>query len=109
MRANLDAIVADLKGRGTVVILAGMLAAPNMGKAYASEYNAVFPAVAKKHGALFYPFFTDGVTAVPSLLLADQMHPNAKGVSVMVNRMLPVVKKGLDVAAARPSRQVAAR
>jgi acyl-CoA thioesterase-1 len=109
MRASLDAIVAELKARGTVVIVAGMLAAPNLGKAYASEYNAVFPAVAKKHGALFYPFFTDGVTAVPSLLLADQMHPNARGVGVMVTRMLPVVRQGLARAEAQPARQVAAR
>jgi acyl-CoA thioesterase-1 len=109
MRANLDAIITDLKGRGTVVILAGMLAAPNMGQVYASDYNAVFPALAKKHGTLFYPFFTDGVTAVPALLLSDQMHPNARGVAVMVDRMLPVVRRALAAAEARPSQRVADR
>lgn len=109
MRSNLDAIIADLKGRGSIVILAGMLAAPNMGKSYAAEYNAVFPALARKHGILFYPFFTDGVTAVPALLLNDQMHPNAKGVSVMVTRMLPVVRQGLDAAGERPRQPLARR
>lgn len=91
-RANLDAILTELNQRGIPVVLAGMLAAPNMGPAYAREYNAIFPALAKKHGAALYPFFTNGVTAQPRYLLADGMHPNAEGVGVMVKGILPVVR-----------------
>jgi len=96
MKVNLDAIVGDLKKQGIPVILAGMLAAPNMGQAYAKEYNAVFPAVAKSHGVALYPFFTNGVTANPKLLLADGMHPNKAGVGVMVKGILPTVRTQLD-------------
>ena len=94
-RANLDAIVGELRKRGIPVVVAGMVAAPNMGAAYAKEYNAIFPAIAKKHGATLYPFFLQGVAAQPSLQLADGMHPNKQGVAVMVRNILPTVRKAL--------------
>lgn len=94
-RANLDAIIGELRRQGVTVVLAGMLAAPNMGAAYAREYNAMFPALAKKHGAILYPFFTDGVTANPKLLLADGMHPNPAGTREMARRIAPSVEKAL--------------
>jgi len=95
-RTNLDAILTELNRRGIPVVMAGMLAAPNLGPAYGKEYNAMFPALAKKHGATLYPFFLNGVAAQKPLLLADGMHPNPKGVSVMVTNMLPTVRRALD-------------
>jgi acyl-CoA thioesterase-1 len=94
-KANLDAILTELDKRGIPVVLAGMLAAPNLGPAYAKEFNAIFPALAKKHGATLYPFFTNGVTAQPKYLLADGMHPNPAGVGVMVKGILPTVRTQL--------------
>lgn len=94
-RANLDAIVGELRRQGIPVVVAGMQAAPNMGAAYAKEYNAIFPAIAKKHGATLYPFFLQGVAAQPKLQLADGMHPNREGVAVMVRNILPTVRKAL--------------
>lgn len=93
--ANLDAILAEFDKRQIPVIVAGMLAAPNMGAAYGKDYNAVFPALAKKHGDTLYPFFLNGVTTNPKLQLADQMHPNAAGVAVMVKNILPTVRSQL--------------
>ncbi|MCG2841421.1 arylesterase [Sandaracinobacter sp. RS1-74] len=94
-RANLDAILTELNKRGIPVVLAGMLAAPNMGPVYGKEFNALYPALAKKHGATLYPFFTQGVTANPKLLLADGMHPNKQGVALMVKNITPTVQKAL--------------
>lgn len=94
-RANLDAILAEFDKRGIPVIVAGMLAAPNLGPAYAKEFNALYPQMAKKHGATLHPFFTQGVTANPKLLLTDGMHPNRQGVALMVKNILPVVKREL--------------
>lgn len=98
-RANLDAILGELRRQGVTVVLAGMLAAPNMGAGYGREFNAMFPALAKKHGAILYPFFTDGVTANQKLLLADGMHPNPAGTREMARRILPSVEKALAEAA----------
>lgn len=94
-RANLDAILAELRRRRIPVLLAGMRAAPNMGEAYARAFNAIHPALARQYGVPLYPFFLQGVAATPALQLKDGMHPNARGVSVIVKGILPYVRKAL--------------
>ncbi|MFC5586782.1 arylesterase [Nitratireductor kimnyeongensis] len=93
---NLDRMIAMLKERGQHVILAGMLAAPNLGEDYAAAFNPIFPALAEKHEIPLIPFFLDVVAAEPALLLEDGMHPNAAGVARMVERILPIVREVID-------------
>jgi acyl-CoA thioesterase-1 len=95
-KANLDAMIKDFKARGIRVILAGMLAQPNLGAAYAREFNGLYPALAKANQVTLYPFFMDGVAAVPGMQLSDGLHPTARGVTVIVNKMLPTVLRELD-------------
>jgi acyl-CoA thioesterase I len=95
-RTNLDAMLTDLRKRNIRVLLAGMLAPPNMGKAYAGRYNAIFPELAKKYGTAYYPFLLDGVAAQPGLLLEDGIHPNTKGAAIMAKRLMPPVRKLLE-------------
>ncbi len=90
-RANLDAILTKLKARGVGVLLAGMLAPPNMGPDYGRAFNAIYPDLAAKHDVALYPFFLDGVAALRDLNLADGIHPNGKGVGIIVERILPHV------------------
>lgn len=92
-RANLEAIVAKLKARKIPVLLAGMLSPPNMGADYAKSFNAIFPELAATNGLVFYPFFLDGVATHQDLILSDGLHPTAKGVSVIVARILPRVEE----------------
>ena len=94
--ANLDAIVARLRAQKRGVLIAGMLAPPNLGKDYADAFNAVFPAVAARHDVTLYPFLLDGVVADPALNQADGIHPNAAGVKVIVERMLPSVLQAIQ-------------
>jgi acyl-CoA thioesterase-1 len=93
---NLDAMLARLKKRGIAVLLAGMVAAPNLGHAYGEAFGAIYPKLAEKYGATLYPFFLDGVAGNASLELEDGMHPNASGVDKMVERILPTVEKALS-------------
>jgi acyl-CoA thioesterase-1 len=95
-RANLDAMLTEFRKRGIPVILAGMFGGPNLGVRYVDEFNAIYPALAKKHGAVHYPFFLKGVAFNRPLLLDDGLHPNRQGVAVMVGNMLPTVKASLD-------------
>jgi acyl-CoA thioesterase-1 len=95
-KANLDSMITTFKAKGVPVMLAGMLAQPNLGTAYTKEFNALYPALAKKHGIAFYPFFMDGVATVPGMQIADGMHPSPRGVKVIVGKMLPMVEKALD-------------
>lgn len=90
-RANLSAIIELLKSRGIPVLLAGMVAPPNMGPDYASRFNAIYGDLAKTYNIPLYPFLLDGVAAHPALNQADGMHPNAAGVGVIVERLAPVV------------------
>lgn len=93
--ANLDRIVGRLKERHMGVILAGMHAPPEIGRGYAKDFDAVFPAVAKAHGVTLYPDLLAGVGRDPALHQGDAIHPNAKGVAIMAARLAPVVKKAL--------------
>ncbi len=93
--ANLSAILTDLKKRGIPVLLAGMLAAPNMGKAYQTRFDAVYPKLARQYSVKLYPFFLNGVTANRTLLLKDGLHPTGKGVGVVVAGILPQVRGAL--------------
>jgi acyl-CoA thioesterase-1 len=94
-RANLDAILAELQARHIKVLLAGMRAAPNMGPDYVRAFEAMYPALARKYRVAFYPFFLDGVAANRALIQADGRHPNARGVDIIVGRMVPVVRGAL--------------
>ena len=93
MERNLDAILTRLSAEGIPVLLAGIMSPRNMGPDYAAEFNAVYPRVAEKHGALFYPFFLDGVALDPDLMQADGTHANEDGVAEIVRRMMPLVRE----------------
>ena len=94
-RANLDFILAELKRQSVPTILAGMRSAPNMGKAYAAEFEGIYPALARKYGAKLYPFFLNGVTGNRALVQSDGMHPNPRGVDVVVRGIQPTVSAAL--------------
>jgi acyl-CoA thioesterase-1 len=92
-KANLSAIIVSLKATGAKVLLAGMLASPNMGGDYMADFDPIYGQLAEEHGIALYPFFLDGVATFPELNLADGKHPTGVGVSIIVTRMLPLVKR----------------
>ncbi|MER8746488.1 MULTISPECIES: arylesterase [unclassified Mesorhizobium] len=92
---NLDDMLAKLKARKIAVLLAGMRAAPNLGADYQNAFDAIYPKLAAKYDVPLYPFFLDGVAGQSGLQLEDGLHPNPKGVAVMVERILPAVEKAV--------------
>ena len=101
-RDALDRILARLGERGIPVLLTGMYASRNLGPEYVARFEAIFPDLAKKYGVPLYPFFLDGVAGVRELGLPDGLHPTAKGVQVVVERILPTVEHFVAQLAARP-------
>jgi acyl-CoA thioesterase-1 len=94
-RANLDAILTELKRRQIPAMLTGMMASRNMGPDYAAAFDRIYPGLAKKYGVPLYPFFLDGVVGHRELQLADGMHPNPKGIVTIVERVAPMTARAL--------------
>lgn len=88
----LDQIITKLRSKKLAVLLTGMQAPRNMGPEYTKEFDGIYPRLARKHGVAFYPFFLDGVATEPKLNQSDGIHPNAEGVDVIVERILPAVQ-----------------
>lgn len=95
-RANLEAILTELKKRDIPTMLTGMVAAPNMGTDYAAAFNPIYPELAEEFGVPLYPFFLEGVIGNRALLLPDSMHPNDRGVDAIVSRVSPLIAAGLE-------------
>ncbi|MDP3852496.1 arylesterase [Phenylobacterium sp.] len=94
-KANLDRIVARLKARKIAVVVAGLKPPSVIGRAYAREFEAVFAAVARAHGAVLYPNLLAGVAQTPGLNQKDGFHPNAQGVQIIARGLAPVVARAL--------------
>jgi len=95
IRANLDKIVKRLKARGVTVVLAGLEAPPVIGRNYARDFDAIFPAVAKANGVLLARNLLEGVALDSRYNQRDGIHPNAAGVRIVARRLAPVVAKAL--------------
>ena len=102
-RSSLDSILARLKEKNVKVLIAGMLASPSLGKSYRDEFDAIYPDLAAKYGALLYPFFLEGVSGHPQFTLTDGLHPNAAGVETIVQNILPTARLLLASLGDKPS------
>jgi acyl-CoA thioesterase-1 len=91
-KATLAAILDKARAAHLPTLIAGMRAAPNLGPEYDRAFDAIYPALAKAYHVPLYPFFLDGVAGDPKLNQPDGEHPNAEGVEVIVERILPAVE-----------------
>jgi len=91
VRDNLNKIIEKIQDRGAKVLLIGMLAPPNWGEEYKHSFDRIFPELAEAHHLPLYPFFLEGVAMKPELNQPDGLHPNERGVGVLVDRIAPVV------------------
>jgi acyl-CoA thioesterase I len=91
--SNLAKIVARLQAAKIKVLLLGMKAPGNWGPSFQKRFDAIYPTIAAKYKVPLYPFFLDGVALDQKLNQADDLHPNAAGVKVIVARVAPVVER----------------
>jgi acyl-CoA thioesterase-1 len=94
-RANLDGILSELKSRGIDTMMTGMMASRNLGPDYVAKFDPIYPDLARKFGVSLYPFFVEGVLGRRELLLDDGMHPNAKGIVTIVDKVAPLAAQEL--------------
>lgn len=92
---NLLAAGQMAKKAGVRLIVLGMKAPPNYGKAFTKAHAAVYAAVAKKLGAPLLPFYLEGVAGYPKLNQADGIHPTEAGHTKVAEKLAPFLKKHL--------------
>lgn len=102
-RANLDAILAKADARHIPVLLVGIQAPGNYGPAYKAEFEAIYPDLARVHGAALVPDFLaplraarEAGTPQDELLQPDGLHPTARGVALVVDMLGPQVQAVLE-------------
>jgi acyl-CoA thioesterase-1 len=109
-RANLDAILSEVRGtRGLPVLLVGLESPGNYGPAYKQAFDSMYPELAEQYGALVEQSFLAPLTAEVDIATArarymqpDGIHPNAEGVAVIVEALGPRVAELVAEAEARP-------
>lgn len=102
-RANLDAILAKAKERGLPVLLVGIPAPLNYGAEYKRDFDAMYPDLSRKYATLLMPnllapLLADGAdpSSAARYFQSDGLHPNAKGVRMIVDGLGPEVLLLLD-------------
>ncbi|WDR06304.1 arylesterase [Devosia rhodophyticola] len=96
VRDNLSQILAALAAKEVPVLIAGMMANRALGPDYVKQFDAIYPDLASKYGAILYPFYLDGVALDPALNQPDMRHPNAAGVKKIIAAIMPYVISLLD-------------
>jgi acyl-CoA thioesterase-1 len=99
--ANLEKMILRIQASGAHILLAGMRATEDKDTDFKQRFDAIYPALATKYALPCYPFFLEGVAGDPALVLWGGLHPSAKGVRVLVDRIAPVVERILYQVGAR--------
>jgi len=93
VRANLDKLIGKIEASGAKLLLAGMQAPSNWGEQYQQAFNGIYAELAEAHGIPLYPFVLDGVALDPKLNQPDGLHPNERGVAIIVEHIAPYVAR----------------
>ena len=100
---NLKTIITRLRENHIPVLLVGMEAIILRIPKYRQDFKQMYQRLAKKYHLIFYPFFMKGIInmfvgkpiGIPENFLPDDLHPNAQGVQIMVDNILPTVERFL--------------
>jgi len=93
VRANLEAMISRIQASGAKLLVAGMVAPSNWGEDYRRDFDRIYPELAQAHGVALYPFLLDGVAMDARLNQPDGLHPNERGVAVLVDHIAPLVAR----------------
>jgi acyl-CoA thioesterase-1 len=102
--ANIRGIVRRVRALhpDVPIVLAGMLAPPNLGADYARRFGEIYPRVAEEEKLVLIPFLLQGVAGVPSLNQGDGIHPNRQGATIVAENVWKVLEPVLREVAATP-------
>ena len=91
--ASLRQILDALKKKNLPALILGMRAPPNLGADYQAKFDGMYARLAAEYDVELYPFFLEGVAADTDRNQADGIHPNEKGLAIIVPRIVPYVER----------------
>lgn len=97
-RRNLEEIIDKVRQTypDVKIILAGMQIPPSMGQAYTTQFQEVFPRVAREKDVELLPFLLEGVGGERDLNLPDGIHPNEEGHQIVADNVWQELKPLLE-------------
>lgn len=93
--SNIASVVERLKKEKTYIVLMGLTAPSRLGPNYARQLENIYFQLAKIYSLPFYRDALAGISDNQKYTLADEIHPNAGGVDIMVEGMYRLVDYGL--------------
>ncbi len=99
-KLNLQAIADSVHSRypDCRMVIAGMLAPPNLGGTYTQTFQAMYTDLAQRNNAALIPFLLENVGGVATLNLADGIHPNPTGQKIVAENVWRVLQPLLQTA-----------
>lgn len=94
-RKNIEAMLQELQKRDIPVLLMGMRAPPNLGPEFQSQFDSLYPELARKYDAELVPFFLETIYDKPELIQPDRIHPTEDGIENLVGATVAAVKSAL--------------
>ncbi|MCU4630785.1 arylesterase [Acinetobacter variabilis] len=95
IQKNLAALVQQSQKAKANVIVFGMKMPPNYGQAYSKAFENNYKVVSQQYKVKLLPFFMQGVAGNKGLMQQDQIHPNAKAQTILLNNAYPYIKGAL--------------
>jgi len=97
-RANLDMILSIAAEENMPVLLVGLQAPGNYGPDYKAAFDSIYPELAEAYGTTYFENFFAGLNdssleTQMEFFQADGIHPNAQGVTRIVESLGPVVQQ----------------
>lgn len=89
---NLVSIIEKAKAEKIQIVLAGMKMPVNYGEPYRTNFEKLFPELAKKYHLPLIPFLLEGVGGDPKLNNPDGIHPNPEGHKILAKNVRKVLE-----------------
>ncbi len=102
LKDNLNSIIEQAQSTGAEVVLIGMRMPPNYGPRYTERFHSVYGELARERQLPLVPFLMEKVALDPSLMQADNFHPNADAQMLLFQTVWPVLEQLLSPTEAKP-------
>jgi acyl-CoA thioesterase-1 len=92
MRSNFEQMISLSMASGAKVLVLGMRIPPNYGPQYTTQFERVYGDLARADKLPLVPFLMDHIALQPTLMQADDIHPNADGQPILLDNVWPVLR-----------------